>query len=652
MNHPRRAHVALWICLFFSGGCDAVVNFLNDLPTPRPPADSAARNCFSTTSMSPMERIIKDQLACDCQAIDGRDPKCWGFREYRNKPMPLPPPMGQQAIQPETPLVSQAGGPEIPLYGIVNAASFMNRVLAAGAIARGSMFTIFGSGIGPAAGVGATAFPLASELGGVRIRVFTLDAEVEAIPLFVSTGQINAIMPSDAPLGFVAVEVTFGGQTSNVAPVQVVDAAVGVFTATGTGAGPASVTNFVSQTEQPLNTVANPASPSQLVTLWVTGLGPVAGPDTMRPADIGGVVDLQGRVNLEILVGSRRVTNIFYAGRSAGFSGLDQIVFQVPADAEPGCYTPVHVRANGRPANGVTLALGPEGGACPQVDNPLALPDASRAAVRQAGRVQQGLAGVLGTVDFLRMSGVSREELADPFEDFVIEQGGARFVMNPPAPAGYSIITNLPPLGTCVASSGLDQDGEAGGVTIGLESNVDAGGEVTVTRGDGVERMIDSDGTLLGGGLPGFDPDPLFLEPGRYRIESGGGAQVGPLGMDVDVPAPVMVINRGGLDPLSRAGFEVRWQGGSPGQTVVLVGSSTNGIERAEASFGCTADAAAGFLRVPDYALANLPDSRVPEDGMVMLMGLRRLAPLTATGVDVGSVTFTSIDFKPTRYRP
>ena len=222
------------------------------------------RNCNSIVRDPDGNFVKKDQLACDCMPIDGRDPKCWGYSEYRHRPMPF---AGTQATEPaadlEPPRVEQAGGPEIPLNGIVNSASFVSRILAAGAIARGSIFTIFGSGIGPAAGVAVTSFPLGTELGGVRIRVFTLDGEVAAIPLFVSAGQINAIMPSDAPLGFVAVEVIFEGQTSNVAPAQIVDTAVGIFTSTGAGGGPASISNFVSQTEQPPNSKARPASPSQ-----------------------------------------------------------------------------------------------------------------------------------------------------------------------------------------------------------------------------------------------------------------------------------------------------------------------------------------------------------------------------------------------------
>ena len=539
MKHLGTA-LGLGTLMLFSG-C-SVLEFVSGTDSRNP--DSALRGCNSIVRDSDGIFTTKDPLACDCKAIDGRDPKCWGYTEYRNRPMPLASTLGSEpAAGSEPPRVAQAGGPEIPLNGIVNAASFASRILAAGAIARGSIFTIFGSGIGPAAGVAVTSFPLGTELGGVRIRVFTLDGEAEAIPLFVSSGQINAIMASDAPLGYVAVEVIFGGRTSNVAPVQVVDAAVGIFTSTGTGTGPASVTNFVSQTEQPPNSRATPASPSQFVTLWITGLGPVTGGDNMRPIDIGAVVDVRDKVALEIFVGSRRVTNIFYAGRSAEFAGLDQAVFEVPADVELGCDTPVNIRANGRPANGTTMAIAADGSPCPRVANALVLP----------GSVD----GIVGGVSFLRLAGSTRGELEDPFADFAVEQGTAVFAANPPGPGGFSIFTNLPPVGTCVSSAGLSQDGEASGSVTSLETNVDAGTEITLTRtADGEQRVISvEDGALLGGGLPGPETPPLFLDAGRFRIESAGGADVGAFGLDVDVPAPVVWTNRDDLARVSRSGF-------------------------------------------------------------------------------------------------
>ena len=129
----------------------------------------------------------------------------------------------------------------------------------------------------------------------------------------------------------------------------------------------------------------------------------------------------------------------------------------------------------------------------------------------------------------------------------------------------FSIFTNLPPVGTCVSSAGLSQDGEVSGAVTDLETNVDAGTEITVTRSsDGEQRVISlEDGALLGGGLPGDDTPPLYLEAGTFRLESDGGADVGAFGLDVDVPAPVVWTNRDDLARVSRSGFEVRWQGGN-----------------------------------------------------------------------------------------
>ena len=112
-----------------------------------------------------------------------------------------------------------------------------------------------------------------------------------------------------------------------------------------------------------------------------------------------------------------------------------------------------------------------------------------------------------------------------------------------------------------------------------------------------------------------------------------------------------MWTNRDDLARVSRSGFDVRWQGGTVGQTIAILGTSSNGIDRADASFACTADATAGSFRVPGHALANLPNGRVFEDGLIMLLSLSELAPLSAPGVAAGSVTFTSMDYRMTFFR-
>jgi uncharacterized protein (TIGR03437 family) len=143
--------------------------------------------------------------------------------------------------------------PVIYPHGIVNAASFQSPGLPAGSIARGSIFSIFGKAIGPAQGVQVSAFPLQDTFNGVNITVTQGSTVVTALPLYVRQDQINAVMPSNAPLGWVSVRVTFNNAKSNPSPVYVVNDSVGVFTSTGTELGPGAINNFVSAKSQPPN---------------------------------------------------------------------------------------------------------------------------------------------------------------------------------------------------------------------------------------------------------------------------------------------------------------------------------------------------------------------------------------------------------------
>src|SRR5258706_2204967 len=76
--------------------------------------------------------------------------------------------------------------PLITPRGIVNAASLIAPGLPSGAIARGSLFSLFGQRVGPAAGVSAAAFPLQTSLAGVSIKVTQGTTSVDAIPVFVN----------------------------------------------------------------------------------------------------------------------------------------------------------------------------------------------------------------------------------------------------------------------------------------------------------------------------------------------------------------------------------------------------------------------------------------------------------------------------------
>jgi len=165
--------------------------------------------------------------------------------------------------------------PFIYLHAVSNAASSLPFGIPAGTIAQGSIFSIYGRNIGPATGVQASSFPLSNTLGNVSVTVTDGITMLNAIPIYVSASQVNAIMPSNAPTGTVSVRVAVNNARSNSVPVRVGTNSLGLFTVRGTGAGPGVIFNFVSQANQPLNSLQTPAKPGQIVTLWGTGLGPL-----------------------------------------------------------------------------------------------------------------------------------------------------------------------------------------------------------------------------------------------------------------------------------------------------------------------------------------------------------------------------------------
>ena len=99
--------------------------------------------------------------------------------------------------------------PVIARNGIVQAATLAAPGLPNAAIAQGSLFSIYGSGLGPATFRTADAYPLRTDLGGVTVTAAQGKTTVNVIPVFVSAGQINAILPSNTPIGLVAFKVTY-----------------------------------------------------------------------------------------------------------------------------------------------------------------------------------------------------------------------------------------------------------------------------------------------------------------------------------------------------------------------------------------------------------------------------------------------------------
>jgi len=523
--------------------------------------------------------------------------------------------------------------PLIYARGIVNAASFMSAGLPAGSIARGSLFTIFGTRMGPGSSPG-LAFPLSTTLGGVRVQVTQGGTSVAAIPVFVSAGQINAIMPSNAPLGAVSIIVTFGTFKSPPGRATVVTDSFGVFSINSGGLGPGVMQNFISGTSTPVNLPSVAAQPGQTIILYGTGLGAALNPDN-QPPQVGNLA-----TKVELFVGGQAVTPS-YAGRSQCCSGLDQINFVVPSNAPQGCWVPVQVRTSGTTVgNTVTMAISADGSPCSDSFNALSAPFL-------AGK-KIGLIGLLRT---------------DITEDVGLEKAGqvttdaAMMTFqqeNPLPPAPFNALISLPPPGTCTAYTGagdlLNGDTIPGADDAGAKF-LSAGLQLTVASG-AVNKTIQRPANNARNYQPlGYTytnsrlPSSLFLNPGNFTV-SGTGGDVGAFQATVTVPNPVGLTwtNRAQTLTIDRTqGFTINWTGAPPDQPVIIFGGGVDIPTNSSAVFACVAPTGSSSFTVPPIALGNVRATRpnlIQSKGAVYVGALPTANPgtFTASGIDTGAI--------------
>ena len=339
---------------------------------------------------------------------------------------------GTIAVASLTFTVTQAGGasataPSIAQGGIVNAVS--NR---GGGIAQGSMFTIYGTNLGPAASWSAYQFPIPSTVNGVTVTVTQGSTTMNAYLLYVQANQINAIMPSTAPLGTVQVSVNYSGALSTATAVTIVKTAFGI-NSSAYGPGPGIIKNYMPDGSQPFNTASTPAKPGQTEIAVGTGLGPITTPDNQSPP-AGNLP-----VNVVVLVGGIQAS-VAYNGRAPGNAGQDQINFTVPANAPLGCSVPVQISAGGTWSNTVRMAISSDGSHCQDAFNPY------------SGLSTTG--GKSATLGLIRVNFSGSTDPTQPPTTAQLDLGlGAFALTNPGTDFTYSPITNLPPPGTCASSN-------------------------------------------------------------------------------------------------------------------------------------------------------------------------------------------------------
>jgi uncharacterized protein (TIGR03437 family) len=201
-------------------------------------------------------------------------------------------------------------------------------------IAPGEIVSIYGSGLGPAAG---RQFSLDPATGGVDTTLAgtqVMFGSFAAPILYASSTQVNAIVPYEiAGQSQVAMRVMYQANASAALMLSVAAAAPGIFTASKTGSGPAAVLNQ----DESLNGPSNPAPAGSYVSIYFTGGGQTS------PAGVTGSVSSQA---LKYLVQTPTVSvggqaaQVSFAGAAPDYvGGLNQLNVRLanntPSGAQP-----------------------------------------------------------------------------------------------------------------------------------------------------------------------------------------------------------------------------------------------------------------------------------------------------------------------------
>ena len=528
--------------------------------------------------------------------------------------------------------------------GVVNADSLVPVGLPNAGIAQGSIFSIFGTGLGPANSPGLS-FPLQDTLGGVSVQVTSGTTVVNAIPLFVSPGQINALLLSTTPTGSASLTVTTANGTSAPAAFHVVDHSFGINSVNQSGAGPGIIDNSTYK----LITQNEAAQAGDTIIIWGTGLGAVTGKEQDGPLP-GNLPNLSAKV----YVGGEQA-KITYQGRSGCCAGVDQIAAVVPSGVT-GCHVPIAVEIDGEHhivSNWVTTSI--------------AATNANRVCSDATGPSSSELLSFLAKGGSFGFVGLDRRienspALPPPFGTgsptvTTTDSGSASFVKY--TPEQFSIAENIFQTYTIGACSVFVFSGQSPIIVdpttpVGL----DAGSVINVNGPNGAKQLKPISGVkgsysaTLGGGS-GPDVLPLYLDQGTYSIDNGaGGADVKGFKFSLTLPPPLNWTNMNSVGPIVRAnGQLVTWTGGDPnsivmisGDSLVITSNAGGNSSAVGAFFTCIAPDSAGQFTIPPAVLLTLPASTaitvapgVSIDAGSLSVGASSLPiQFSATGINIG----------------
>jgi uncharacterized protein (TIGR03437 family) len=506
----------------------------------------------------------------------------------------------------------------------------------------------------------------------------------DAIMIYTLAGQIAAILPSSVPAGNGFLTVTYNMQPSPAVPITVAQSGFGTYSLSSNGLGAGVITRPNYQ----VASFENPVSPGDILIIWGTGLGPVAGDEAAGP--------LPGNQfpGTEVFVGGQSAS-VTYAGRSGCCAGLDQIVFQVPSTVPLGCFVPIAVRSGGVVSNFTTIPIATGGQNC---SDSVGIPSSLIARAQAGQTVAVGVVGI-GSIPILQSAGfwflqgltgqfsqllgakVSEEDV----KRIVTAHGSQRLELikavvkkysparkahkadlravvrlansfnNEGAAAGFTQIGGLsgltapfgsilPPAGACTITNPL---GFISQPWVGPSSARDAGAQLLLSGPVGKQVLAEvAKGEYQVGLGAGSANDQLPV--GTYTVSAAGGNDVGPFSASL-ASGGLQWTNKDSVNAVDRSQpLTVTWVGSNLTGYVLFGGGSSNG--GVATAFACVEEAGKQTLTVPQFILNAMP-AATPGRGFLFLGMHPFQNSFAAAGLDAGYFIDFSSDWKQLAYQ-
>ncbi len=497
--------------------------------------------------------------------------------------------------------------------------------------AQGSVFVVYGTGMGPSTIVTTPALPYQTSLGGTSITVTVAGTTVNALVVYTLATQVAAILPSNTPVGTGTLTLTYNNASGST-PITVVASNFGILSVNQTGTGPVVATHA----DYSVISGASTANTGETIIIWGTGLGPLpAGvSDATSPGSAGANIG-----TITIWLGGVQATNVRYHGRNPSDPGLDQINFDIPSGVS-GCYVSLVIQTANQVSNTTTLAVSPNGTTCSDADG-ISFSSLS-SVLNSSGSVRLGTAGVTQTQLSFAVGGIS--------SNTTTVTGSARFekysglqLSSSGSPFAY------PSIGSCTDT--IIYPNSSSTPTVNA-TGLDAGTPIVLTPPSGSSVNLTTD-PQVGKGYYSTAANALTSMPsGNWKFAGPGGTDVGAFNASLTVPAALTWSNETTVtaSPVGRSqALKLTWTGGDPNSYVIIEGFSINPSPAVSGSVGafflCVAPTAPGSFTIPPSVLLSLPATGATQTsfGALYLGSIAAPQPFTAPGIDFGYVYSSSL---------